>query len=244
MLLKTKFGLCIYTSPSGYKVYQNFFYRWLTLESNALQTIIYRYRPQRPVLHYLPVITLMARQFPGNTCLLGLGGASVAQMLSAACPKSPIVAVDCSEEIIHIAKQFFMTDSLSGLTIVQENAIDHLRACQKVYQHILIDLYDAKEFPRECQREEFFIYSKNSLKEGGFIAVNLANYHEQWPILQLIKKQFNNTLIIPIKKSANIIVLASAQESNQAFIHQMQSCPEIRQMCWMEGWGNVGSYKF
>ena len=111
---QTKMGKCIYTSPSGYKVYQNLFYRWLTLGSDALQTVINRRTPQKPVLYYLPALTLMTRKYPGLTCLLGLGGAGLALMLN----KTSLVAVDNSEEVIEIAKKFFMIEHLKNLTII------------------------------------------------------------------------------------------------------------------------------
>ena len=243
MRWRTKFGRCIYVSPSGYKVYQNFFYRWLTLGSNALQTVINRYNPKKPVLYYIPVLTLMARKLPGSSCLLGLGGASVAQLLTSEIPGHSIVTVDSSEEVIQIAKQFFMVDRIPCLTIVHQNANDYIRECNTTYNHLMVDLYDANNFPAECNNDEFFIHAKNKLKENGFLAVNLANYKEQWPIFEMIKKQFKNTLVIPVKKSANIVIIASAQGDKETFIKQMQSYPEIKRIVWMDSWGYVGKYK-
>lgn len=103
---KTKFGKCIYISPSGYKVYQNLLYRWLTLGSEAWQTVINRYIPRRPGLHYLQMLTLMARKYPNDCCLLGLGGAGIAHLLGAQKTIRSIVAVESSEEVIQIAKKF------------------------------------------------------------------------------------------------------------------------------------------
>ena len=73
--------------------------------------------------------------------------------------------------------------------------------------------------------------------------MNLANYKEQWPIFEMIKKQFKNTLVIPVKKSANIIIIASAHGDKETFIKQIQSYPEIKRIIWMDSWSYVGKYK-
>ena len=239
---KTLFGQCIFTSPSGYKVYQNFFYRWLTLGSNALQTVINRRHPEIPALHYIAILTLMARTIPGSSCLLGLGGASVAHTLTTQIPEHSITAVDSSDEVIQIARKFFMVDSIPDLTIIHKNAVDYVQEISIVYDHLMIDLYDANNFPIECNNEEFFAIVKKRLKNEGFIAVNLANYKEQWPIFQLIKKQFKNTLVIPIKKSANMVVIASSNDSNDSFINQIRASGELKKINWMDSWGYVGEY--
>ena len=239
---KTKWGTCIYTSPSGYKVYQNILYRWLTLGSKALQTVINRYAPQKPGLYYLPALTLMARKFPGTCCLFGLGGAGVAHMLRSKIPGQKLIAVDSSAEVIKIAQQFFMVDHIDGLTIVHKNANDYVRECSDNYAHLIVDLYDANNFPAECKNDDFFIQCKNRLEYDGFIAVNLANYIEQFPIFQLIKKQFKNTLVIPVKKSANMIIFASPIEDKDLFMNKMRETGEIKKIVWIDNWGWVGIY--
>ncbi len=134
---KTKFGKCIFTSPSGYKVYQNFFYRWLTLGSNALQTMINRCAPEKPVLHYLPALTLTARHYPEDSCLLGLGGAGVAHLLAAKQPHLSLTAIDSSQEVIDIAKQFFMVERIAGLTIAFYNAANYVEECSLSYLSLI-----------------------------------------------------------------------------------------------------------
>ena len=236
---KTKLGRCIYTSPSGYKVYQNLCYRWLTLGSTALQTVINRYKPHKPVLYYLPALTLMARQYPGVTCMLGLGGAGNAWMLK----DIPLVAVDNSEEVIDIAKRFFMIDHLKNLNVIHENAADYIQKQPPKYTHLIIDLYNANHFPPECANADFFASCKRIMTEDGFLAINLANIKEQHPIFQLVKNQFNNTLVVPIRNSANMVIFASQNESKELFMDQVKQTFAFKRIIWVESWGFVGDYK-
>jgi precorrin-6B methylase 2 len=238
MRWQTKFGACIYTSASGYKVHENYFYRWLTLDSKALQTVINKKKPGKPILYYVQTFTLMTRALPGNSCLLGLGGAAVAQLLSTF-PGS-ITAVDNSDEVIEIAQNYFMIDKIPELTVIHQSAEQYLEQNQTKYTHLLVDLYNAHCFPDECNNEHFFLQCKNRLQEEGFMAINLANSKEQYAILQLIKKQFNNTLVIPIKKCANIIIIASNHAQKTEFTNIILNTKEIKQIIWDSLWGFVG----
>ena len=234
----TKWGTCLYTSASGYKVYENFFYRWLTLGSPALQTVINKKNPARPVLYYIPALTLMARNLPGPSCLLGLGGAGVAHILA---PSSfAITAVDNSAEIIQIAQQYFMINTIANLNVVHQSAELYLEQCTTQYSHLLIDLYNAHHFPEECNNDHFFLQSKRCLKPNGFIAINLANADEQYSILQKVKKYFRNTLVIPIKKCANMVIIASNHHAHDEFISSLLATKEIQKIILLNPWGCVG----
>lgn len=240
---KTKLGRCIYQSPSHFKVYQNFFYRWLTLDSSALQTVICRQAPHVPILYYVPALTLMIKKNPGNGCLLGLGGAAIPHHIHATCPNIAIDAVDHSLEIIQIASTFFKTDSLPYLTVIQQNAADFLINTSKYYLHILVDLYNANQFPAECANEIFFKHCARCLSLNGFLAINLANHKEQWPILNLIKKQFKHTLVIKIPKCSNIIVYAANMNSRSDFLNHFSQCELIKSIHWLEPWGCIAILK-
>ena len=242
LMWKTNLGKCIYTSPSGYKVVQNAIYRWLTLGSDALQTVINRRIPQNPILHYLPALTLMARYFPDNCCLLGLGGAGIPHMLKAITPNQSITAVECSEEVIQIAKDYFMVNQLPKLEIIHQNASEFVQNCSSLYKHLIVDLYDAHHFPKECTTDNFFISCQNRLTEDGFLAVNLANYKEQWLLVQTMKKHFNASLVIPIKHCANLVLIAAKNPNKELFIEQINATGELKNISWTQSWGTLGEY--
>jgi spermidine synthase len=239
---KTKLGICIYESPSGYKVYQNLLYRWLTLGSPALQTVINRLKPQKPVLRYLRALTLMARHYPERACVLGLGGAGVALMLSDKITSPPLVAIEKSEEVIDIAKRFFFTERLNNFTIIHEDAVEYVQKNQNQFPHLMVDLYNANYFPPECNNELFFNSCQQMLTQDGFAVFNLANHKEQWQILQSIKKFFRQTLIIPVKKTANMVIIAAPFEDKEKFLNIIQSTGEIKRILWVQSWGNVADY--
>jgi spermidine synthase len=217
-------------------------YRWLTIGSDALQTVIHRYSPEKPGLYYLTALTLMARKFPDTSCLLGLGGGGAAHMLGSYNYGQKLIAVDSSDEIIAIAKEFFMLDRIHELTIIHKNASAFVQECTDSFAHIIVDLYNANTFSLECINDDFFINCKNRLNNDGFLAVNLANYNEQRTLVHLIKKHFKNTLIIPVKKCANMVVIASSLENNEVFLKKIRETGAIKKIDWMDNWGCIGIY--
>lgn len=243
MIWQTQFGKCIYESKSGYKVYQNALYRWLTLGSSAYQTVLNRKFPHRPVLHYLKGVTLMVRAEPDAYCVLGVGGAGIMHMLAQSHKNYAVTAVDISDEVIQIAQEYFGVKSLSNVTIVQQNALDFLRECKIVYKHILIDLYSANSFPADCATADFFNHCSNCIEEDGFISINLANLKEQWSFIHLIKNLFPNTLVIPVKHSANMIIIASKNKNKEWFLEKVSSIKEVKRVVWVPSWGNVAEIR-
>ncbi|MBA2650056.1 MAG: fused MFS/spermidine synthase [Legionella sp.] len=237
---KTKLGTCIYTSPSGIKVYQNLFYRWLTFGNDTLQTVLNRFFPHQPVLYYLPALALMAISSPKRCCILGLGGGGLIHMLSAYYPFSSLIAVEIEKEVIQVAKDYFMIDSLQNISIVNEDALEFVRKATKQYDHLLIDLYNATHYPANCSTDEFFIYCAKILNPDGYIAINLANSMDQWLIFQLVKQRFNSTVVIPIKKSANLVIIASNIDT-LAFSEKVLKHPRFKKVEWRQGWGYIAN---
>ena len=177
----------------------------------------------------------MARTLPGDSSNLGLGGASLIHRL-ASLPFS-ITAVEISSEIIEIAKNYFMIDKLSNLELAHMPAEDYLEQYNKKFSNIMIDLYDAQAFPAKCNNSRFFFNCKKNLKPDGFLSVNLANSKEQYAILQLIKKYFINTLVIPITKCANIVIIASNHTNRDDFLNAVQKNKEINKLSLVTCWG-------
>ncbi|MDP3269979.1 MAG: fused MFS/spermidine synthase [Legionella sp.] len=237
---KTKLGKCIYVSESGYKVFQNPAYRWLTLGSAALQSVLNRWQPHKPILRYLPALSLMARHKPENCCILGLGGGAIAHLLAFKTPEQQLTIIENSQEVIDLAKKFFWIDKIANLTIINQNAESFVKAEGPSFTHLIVDLYNASSFPAECNTADFFLNCKRKIADGGFFAVNLANLMEQGPIFQLIKKYFKNTLVLPVKHTANMVIIASDHSEPDVFISELNKTEEIKKIMLVANWGNVG----
>lgn len=244
MLWKIIGGRRIYRTESGISVYDNYFFRWLKINSEALQTVINKFIPQKAALNYVQPLIFAAKQKPGNCCMLGLGGAGVAHALAPFVRDFTITAVELNPEIIYIAAHFFMTGKLPNLTIIHEDASSFVSHNNQQYNHILVDLFNAHAFPDACYNEAFFEHCRRMLLPGGILAVNLANREEHRPIFNLIKKQFaQSTLAIPVKGCANLIVMASKSNRVKNMLDLFTASNQLEQLSWSEKWGCIAKLK-
>lgn len=241
---KNKFGRCIFESSGGYGVYQNLRYRWLHLGSTAIQTLINRYHPMYPALEYIPLLLCAAKQWPGKTCLLGLGGAGVAHALAPYVGHEKIHAVEYSSEVISIGAAYFKINCISSLIIHELDANDFVQNETGQYKHVLIDLFDAKHFPKHCLTDVFFQHCKRILDPDGIMAINIANASERKRIFQLIQSQFNRSIItLSAKRCSNWVMLASQLPIN-ALIDRFIQNKVFNRLYWDSEWGYVGSLNF
>ena len=240
MTWKTKAGRCIYQTTSGINVYQNYIYRWLTLNSNVLQTLICRHQPTKPALNYIKQLIVAVTQQPADCCILGLGGGAVVHALSPYLPKISLVAVESNAEVIAIAKNYFMINNLENLTVIHQDAQLFLQQSNRQYQHLLVDLFDAYSFPAHCNNHPFFATCKRLLLPGGVLAVNLANLHEQWPVFEHIRSNFNHcTIALPVKGTANMVILASNEGSITPLLDRLKRSQQVKKLTWNAKWGCV-----
>ncbi|KTC67922.1 spermidine synthase [Legionella birminghamensis] len=237
---KTFAGRCLYQSTSGVSVYDNFIFRWLSLGSPAIQSLINIRKPEKPGLNYISQLILPARLFPGASCLLGLGGAGAAHALSPALNHFPLTAVEISEEIIQVAKTYFLTDRLKNLHIINQDASTFIKNNGAPFKHILVDLFNAHRFPSNCYTPQFFIDCQNALSNNGYLSVNLANRNEQYPVFKWLKAHFElSTLVLPVRKSMNMIIIAAEKPALEILIEQLKARKIISALAWDLTWNRI-----
>ena len=240
MLWKTVAGRCIHQGTHGIQVRQNILYRWLTFDSDAIQTLLHRRHPSRAGLHYIHALTLAARANPAPSCLLGLGGAGVAHALAPYFTGYPLYAVESSLEIIEVSATWFMTAQIKNLTVIHQDAFLHLQQTEDRYQHLMIDLFNAHSFPSHCNTSEFFDLCRRALLPEGIMAINLANPTEQWPIFLHIREHFKQcTVSIPVKGTANMVILAYNGKSVNPLLTILNKHADLKQLTWDSKWGCV-----
>lgn len=243
MYWKTRFGRCIHQTED-IKVYQNAAYRWLTFSSRAIQTLINRRHPERMELSYLHALSYMPRKTPGPTCVLGLGGGGIAHALAPILKTTPLVAVEHNQAIISLGDTFFMTHTLQNLEVLHLDANDFVKQSSARYQHLLIDLFNDKAFPEHCNTRTFFESCKERLLPGGVLAVNLASLNDQRPILEHIRECFpNKTVLLPIRKTTNLVILAFHGDSINPLLNQLQQDKALKNLTWSPVWGHIAVFR-
>ena len=240
MMWKTLAAQCIYEGSNDTKVKQNWAYRWLTLGSDAIQTLIHRRHPEQIGLQYIQALTLAARAAPAPSCLLGLGGAGVAHALAPCFGEYQLDAVESSREVIDIAAAYFMTEQIKNLNIIHEDAFLFVQHAQTSYQHLMVDLFNAYSFPAHCNNAAFFSHCHRILLPNGVLAVNLAKLDEQWPVFMHIRHHFGQCIVsIPVKHTANMVVLACKSVSVKPILNILDKHLGLKRLTWDSRWGCV-----
>ena len=244
MIWRTIAGRCIHRGSNGLQVRQNLIYRWLTFDSPAIQTLLNYRHPERFGLNYINALTLPARTHPAPSCLLGLGGAGIAHALAPCFGDIQLDAIEHSLEVIEISSRYFMTDQLKNLHIIHQDAVVHVHHTTSRYQHLMIDLFNAHSFPEHCNNNDFFMNCKRLLLPHGVLAVNLANLREHWSVFMNIRDQFQQcTVCIPIKGTANVVVLAYKGASIKPLLSLLENNHPIKKLTWDSQWGCVAQFK-
>ena len=237
---KTFAGHCIYTSPNGAKVHQNYMYRWLTLGGDALHTLINRRHPEKPELGYIHQLGFAVREQPADCCLLGLGGAGIVHALAPYLKRSNILAVENNADIIEIANVYFKADSCKNLSVIYQDADRFVKDCEARYQHLIIDLFDSHSFPATCNTYDFFAHCHRMLLPDGILAVNLTHLQEQWPVFKHIRENFSErTVLLPVKGAANVVVLACKSPSVAPLLDILKTSRRLKELSWDALWGCV-----
>lgn len=92
---------------------------------------------------------LAAEGQPRSVLLLGLGGGSVPRILrmELGCA-APITAVEIDAAMIRMARAHFGLDAVTGLTVVEGDAIVQAHAIAERFDWVLVDLFDDLDLAR------------------------------------------------------------------------------------------------
>lgn len=127
-----------------------------------------------------------------NCLILGLGGGTLARLISKKWPRAKIVGVEIDKEIIRLGKKYFGLGGIPNLKIINDDAVKFINSYQlkvKSYQLIFLDLYLGRIVPPASEKEEFLKSLEKILKEEGIIIINrLFSEKERKLVRQFIGK--------------------------------------------------------
>lgn len=222
-------------------VYENRWYRWLTFSNSIIQTCIHRHHPHQYALSYINPFTLGVRTHPGELCLLGLGGGGVLHAIQPHLNSSSITAIESNTKMIQIAYEYFMLGHIKNLEIIHADANLFVRNSAQQYQHLLIDLFSEQGMPSFCSQIDFITHGQQLLTKDGLMSMNFAYISDAWQTLPFIRARFGqNTICIPVKKSGNLIVIASQNHLNHNWLEPWLKIRALKKVIWDASWGYIG----
>ncbi len=107
-----------------------------------------------------------------NRCLiLGLGGGSVAKLVSSYWVGVHIVGVDIDLKMVDLGKKYLGLDKISIQTVIND-ALTFVNNEKQKYDLVLIDLYCGEKFPEKFEKDEFIEKIKGILNKNGIAVFN------------------------------------------------------------------------
>jgi spermidine synthase len=116
---------------------------------------------------------MLPAERPANVLILGLGGGTMAQLLTARFGLLPITGVERDPAVVWLARHEFGLERLPHVRIVVEDAFTFVRRCEDCYDAIAVDLYTAGKMAHGVLGAAFLRDVKRLLAPGGAVTFNL-----------------------------------------------------------------------
>lgn len=110
--------------------------------------------------------------FPARALLLGVGGGTLAHLLTRRNPAVCLLGVDNDPEVVAFARQHFGLQ-LPNLEVVIADAFAYVDGCGEQFDYIAVDLFTGHTFHRGVLARPFLRRLRELTAPGGEIALNM-----------------------------------------------------------------------
>lgn len=141
---------------------------------------------------------------PANALILGLGGGTIASLLTQRFGPVPITGVECDPAVVWLARRQFGLDALEHLRIVVKDAFEFVRHCREQYDTICVDLYTAGKMAHGVLGPRFLRDVARLLTPEGEATINLWHSPYLDDHLRRIGRELLVREVVPVDE--NLIV--------------------------------------
>jgi spermidine synthase len=116
---------------------------------------------------------MLPRERPASALILGLGGGTIATLMTRRWGPLPIVGVERDPAVAWLARHEFGLDALPHVEIVVADAFEYARRCERCFDAICVDLYVAGKLTHGVLGAAFLRDVARLLTPHGGVALNL-----------------------------------------------------------------------
>jgi spermidine synthase len=116
---------------------------------------------------------MLPRRQPANALILGLGGGTIATLLTQRYGPLPITGVERDPAVVWLARHDFGLESLEHLHVVTDDAFNFARTCRETFDAICVDLYIAGKMAHGVLGGSFLRDVARLLTSEGEATINL-----------------------------------------------------------------------
>lgn len=136
--------------------------------------------PACPKLYWGQLVNSLKERMPEvKKCLvLGLGGGTIAHLLSRSYPGIEITSVELDQMMIDLSRQFFDLDSIPNHKVIREDALrvviepEEYDITPKYFDVLIVDIVLGDKYPDLGKTGNFYAAIKRLVKTGGMIVFN------------------------------------------------------------------------
>ncbi len=144
--------------------------------------------------------------------LLGLGGGTILSLLQNKFPNVSITAIEIDPIMIKIAKEYFETDKIPNLNIIQNDAFKYIQSLNKnnKFDLILIDLFAGETQPNKMYKPQFINKIIQLIDNNGIIFINCLFFKKHKKktenFIYSLTQNIKNKNITLIRSLSNIFI--------------------------------------
>ena len=133
---------------------------------------------------------MLPRERPANALILGLGGGTIASLLTQRFGALPITGVERDPAVVWLARREFGLDELPHVSVVIADAFAWVAGCDQRYDAICVDLYTAGKMAHGVLGAGFLRDLRRLLTPRGEVAFNLWRSAYLADQLRRIEREF------------------------------------------------------
>ncbi len=193
--------------------------RYLHLGGPAIQSAMRIREPYALHLEYTRAMMmfLLLLENPGEICLIGLGGGSIAKYIHHYLPVSRLLALEVSADVVAAARGYFLLpDDDDRLQVRIGDGAAHVHANKASMDVLLVDGYDANRIVEALATESFYRACRDALKPRGVAVFNLWGSDRFFDTyLSRIETAFEGRVLqLPAERKGNIQIFALAESAS------------------------------
>ncbi len=143
--------------------------------------------PACPNIYWGQLVNSLKERLPeiSKVLILGMGGGTIAHLISRNYPNAEIISVEYDEAMIDIAKKFFDIDSVPNHKIINDDALRVVIEPENYgidlgsLDVLIVDILNGEKFPDLGKTGNFITATKRLVKPGGFLVFNRV-YTEEY----------------------------------------------------------------
>ncbi|MGH2517655.1 MAG: spermidine synthase [Ktedonobacterales bacterium] len=149
---------------------------------------------------------------PASALILGLGGGTIATLLTRRWGAVPITGVERDPAVVYLARREFGLDDLAHVKIVLDDAFTYVRHCAERFDVVCVDLYVAGKLAHGVLGGAFLRDVACCMTPNGIAAFNLWRSPYLPDQLRRLARALDVRTTIEIDE--NVVVLCGACESS------------------------------